>query len=150
MDKNQVIQLLRTAKRDHLAWVGRAELLVQGIPVSKEQLPVLHTDCNFGRWYFGEGQVLAKFTDFRAIDPPHQTLHHAYAQIFKLLLEEENPSFFSKLLGTARKQHERNMPAIEANMHALEQASQEVVRHLEALEHILHDMPDEDVVELFR
>jgi len=147
MNKQEIIHKLHTAKRDHLAWVGRAELLTQGIPIEKDQIPVLHTDCNFGRWYYDEGQVLMVFKEFKEIEEVHKALHKAYAQVFKLITEEENASMFSKLLGIAKRQHDKNEPIIKQKMIELEEASRAMIRRLDALEAKLHTMSDEEFAE---
>ena len=143
MDKHQVIERLHEAKRAHLAWVGRAELLTRGIPIEKEQIPVLHTHCPFGQWYFGDGQALRQFPEFTAIDESHRELHQAYAEIFKLITEEENASLFSRMLGYARRQHEHNEPLIRMYMDQLEAASRKVVERLDALEERIHQLDEQ-------
>lgn len=137
MDIQETIQRLRAAKRAHLAWVGRAGLLVQGIAVSREEIPVLHTDCPFGRWYHGDGQALAPLPAFRAINAPHQALHEAYAAIFKLLFQEQNVSLFQRLLGKPRRAQAEAQAGVDAQMRRLEAASREVVSLLELLEQAL-------------
>ncbi|MGM0517694.1 MAG: CZB domain-containing protein [Pseudomonadota bacterium] len=148
MTRNQIIQKLHNAKRSHLAWVGRAELLTQGHEIQKEQIPVLHTDCAFGDWYFGDGQVLNALSEFQAIDAPHKHLHDAYASVFKLITDEENASAFSRLLGIAKRKKEADQPVIHQHMNNLEQASNTVISSLEALEHRLHEMSDEEFEKL--
>ncbi|WP_018870281.1 CZB domain-containing protein [Thioalkalivibrio sp. ALgr3] len=150
MEKQEVLDRLHQAKRAHLAWVGRAELLTQGVPVEKDQIPVLHTDCPFGQWYFSDGQALNDFPEFESIDEAHRHLHQAYAEIFKLVTEEENASMFSKMLGFARRQHERNEPLIRMHMEALEEASRSVVHHLDALEKKIREMDEEQFAEAVR
>lgn len=144
MTRNQIIQKLHNAKRSHLAWVGRAELLTQGHEIQKEQIPVLHTDCAFGDWYFGDGQVLNALSEFQAIDAPHKHLHDAYASVFKLITDEENASAFSRLLGIAKRKKEADQPVIHQHMNNLEQASNTVISTLELLENRLHAMSDEE------
>ncbi len=134
MDLQDAVQRLRAAKRAHLAWVGRASLLVQGIAVDQDQIPVQHTDCTFGRWYHGEGQVLSALPAFRAIEAPHRTLHDAYAEIFRVLFQEPNPSLFQRLLGTTRRAKENAQAEVESQTRRLVDASREVVALLELLE----------------
>jgi len=148
MMRNQIIQKLHTAKRSHLAWVGRAELLTQGHEIEKEQIPVLHTDCAFGDWYFGDGQMLNDLPEFQEIDPAHKRLHDAYASVFKLITQEENASAFSKLLGIAKRKKEADQPVIHQYMNDLEQASQSVIGSLERLESRLRAMNDEEFEQL--
>lgn len=137
MDIQDVVQRLRAAKRAHLAWVGRAGLLVQGIAVAQEQIPVWHTDCPFGRWYHGDGQELAPLPAFRAIDAPHRSLHEAYATIFRLLFQEQNASLFQRLLGKTRWAQAEAQAEVAVQMRRLEEASREVVTLLDLLEKAL-------------
>lgn len=52
-------------------------------------MPVIHTDCAFGQWYYGDGQDLDSMNTFREIEEPHERLHEAYMRIFKAMSEEE-------------------------------------------------------------
>ena len=80
-----------------------AQALVAGLPLDEGQVPVIHTDCAFGRWYYGPGQKLSTLTSFQAIEVPHEALHAIYLQIFKKLFETEDRSFFEKLIGASKK-----------------------------------------------
>ncbi|WP_232199254.1 hypothetical protein [Thioalkalivibrio sp. ALE20] len=57
---------------------------------------------------------------------------------------------FSKMLGFARRQHERNEPLIRMHMEALEEASRSVVHHLDALERKIREMDEERFEEAVR
>lgn len=137
MDIQDAVQRLRAAKRAHLAWVGRAGLLVQGIAVAQEQIPVRHTDCPFGLWYHQDGQELAPLPAFRAIDKPHRSLHEAYATIFSLLFQEQKAPLFDRLLGKTRRAQAEVQEKVAAQMRRLEEASREVVMLLDLLEQAL-------------
>jgi len=41
-------------------------------------VPVIHTDGEFGQWYFGKGPVLASLPAINAIDMPHERRHALY------------------------------------------------------------------------
>jgi hypothetical protein len=94
---------LKKARVAHLRWVERAEALVAGRELAKEQVPVLPTACEFGQWYHGEGKQLIILGSYQAIKLPHEMLHSIYAQIFELLFGKDTRSTLSKLFGS-RKQ----------------------------------------------
>ncbi len=100
------IQQLRAARAAHKAWVVRAEALVNGLPVDKNQVPVVATECGFGKWYYGDGSRLQGFSVFTKIEAVHNALHQVYTDIFKLLSEEA--SGMNKLLGQGKKLKKAN------------------------------------------
>jgi len=53
MKLSDVISKVHNARAAHKAWVARAEALVAGMPLEKEQVPMLPTECIFGQWYYG-------------------------------------------------------------------------------------------------
>ena len=97
--KKEIIGKLRDAKKAHRRWVSNAQILMQGVPVKNDQLPLNETECGFGAWYYGEGQALKSHGVFKAIEAPHTALHTTYLQIFNLLFRERKVSLFGRLLG---------------------------------------------------
>jgi hypothetical protein len=55
VDKESTLEQLRNAKKAHIAWVQRANALIEGLPVEQQQVPVNCTECKFGIWFYGEG-----------------------------------------------------------------------------------------------
>jgi hypothetical protein len=97
------VEQLRNARAAHKAWVARAEALIEGMNVDKEHIPMLPTDCVFGKWYYGSGQALRKLPAYKSIEKSHDNLHRIYMQIFKLLFNEPDISTWEKLFGKAKK-----------------------------------------------
>lgn len=112
MDKKQVITHLRAARSAHIKWRSYAQALVAGLPLDEGQVPVIHTDCAFGRWYYGPGQKLSSLGAFRSIETPHEALHAIYLQIFTKLFETEERSLFDKLIGVAKKSDRQEQIAV--------------------------------------
>jgi hypothetical protein len=79
------IQRIQKAKSSHIKWRSYAQGLVAGIPVSDDKAPVRHTDCEFGKWYVGDGaKQLGHLSVYQDIGGPHEVLHATYAQLFEL------------------------------------------------------------------
>jgi hypothetical protein len=95
------IQQLRAARASHKAWVVRAEALINGLPMNKDQVPVEAMECAFGRWLSGAGRRLKDFSVFAQIEENHSAMHRVYAEIFKLLFDE--PTGMGKLFGQSKK-----------------------------------------------
>lgn len=130
----ETIHKLRKARQSHKRWVSYASALIEGIPVDKEQVPVNFTDCQFGQWYYDEGQQLSDIPEFRDIEKTHEQLHNVYMQIFKLLFVEQKTSLFSKLIGKASKINEANKTQARKLFKTLETSSDQIVEKLRTLE----------------
>lgn len=147
MDKKQVISHLRGAKSAHIKWRAYAQAIVAGLPVSEDQVPVIHTDCAFGKWYYGPGQKLSSLPGYAAIEAPHEALHSIYMQIFQLLFETEEVSFFRKLIGTGKKRDDRK-EQINALLNSLIEMSKTLLAAIELLEQEVLHMDEKEVAEL--
>ena len=140
MKKSEILDKIRTAKRSHISWVKRAHALIDGVPLDKEKVPVKPTDCDFGTWYYDEGQILSNIDAFKEIESSHNQLHHIYAEIFKLLFEENEPSFFERLLGTSATPKQENIEEANKLFHELQKISDVIVYKLEMLEQEIKDI----------
>lgn len=147
MDKKQVISHLRAAKSAHIKWRSYAQAIVAGLPINEEQVPVIHTDCAFGKWYYGPGQKLSSLPGYHAIETPHETLHAIYMQIFKLLFETEEVGFLQKLIGTGKKREDRR-EQLNALLNSLIEMSKTLLAAIELLEQEVMHMKEEEIAEL--
>jgi len=134
MKLSDVIAQLQNARAAHKAWVARAEALVAGMPLEKELVPVLPTDCIFGQWYYGSGQMLRRLPAYKALEKPHDTLHRTYMEIFKLLYTEPEVSALGKMFGKAKKLKAEQQQQAEKLIQPLHYLSEEVCDILETLE----------------
>ncbi|WP_127477160.1 CZB domain-containing protein [Sulfurivermis fontis] len=147
MDKKQVITHLRATKSAHIKWRAYAQAIVAGLPINEDQVPVIHTDCAFGKWYYGPGQKLSSLPGFQAIETPHEALHSIYMQIFKLLFETEEISFFQKLIGTGKKRDDRR-EQLNTLLNRLIEMSKTLLAAIELLEQEVLGMDEKAVAEL--
>ena len=139
MKLSEVVSNLHNARAAHKAWVARAEALVAGIPMDKEHVPMLPTDCIFGKWYYGSGQMLRRLPAYRALEEPHDALHRTYMHIFKLLFDEPEVSSLGRLFGKAKKAKAEQLEQAKALLPQLKNQSEEVCDLLEKLEKQVSD-----------
>lgn len=145
MDKKQVISHLRAAKSAHIKWRSYAQALAAGLPVGEDQVPVIHTDCAFGKWYYGHGQRLSSLAGYNAIEAPHEALHSIYMQMFKLMFETEEIGFFKKLIGSASKKRDERKEQINDLLNSLIEMSKTLLAAIELLEQEVLQMSDEEI-----
>lgn len=134
MNHYQVLDKLRSAKTAHIRWRSYAQALINGVPVEGSKVPVIHTDCDFGKWYYGDGQRLSHLSTYQAIEEPHEKLHQLYMKIFSLLFTEEKTSLFQRLIGASAKLTQERKQAAEAAMDEMLAVSRTLIAAIDALE----------------
>ncbi len=146
MEKIDVLKSIRAARRAHTQWVDKAKSLVNGLPIKKEQIPLEVTECDFGKWFYCDGQILLSFFTEEAIeklDSKHKELHDIYMKIFKIYFSEPKGSFLSKLF----KRKERVTAQDENNalvyLRHLEEVSKELISFLNIIEKKLNSVDEE-------
>jgi len=140
MEKEEVVNHLRAAKAAHIKWVQKAKLLISGLEVEEDAIPVNSTDCKFGKWFYGDGQMLNSLTNnpmeaMASIENLHFRLHDVYLQIFNIYFNKSKGGFFTKLLGLKRK----NVSELEAKVARdyyveMENISKELLEEINRLE----------------
>ena len=105
-ERDEILGILRRAKSAHIRWRSYAHGLVTGVPVSDDKIPVQHTECAFGQWYYGEGQErLGDMAIFQDLEGPHEMLHGIYAQIHEAVQQDKKSKarkLFDELLAVSR------------------------------------------------
>ena len=141
MIKDDVLSRLKKAKTAHLRWRTYAEALVSGVDEAIDQLPVKHTDCDFGCWYHGDGQELAHLDLFNEIGLVHQTLHEEFEIIFDIVTSAneaaERSSFLKRILGSKVKMKQENKEKALEHLVHLKMISKKLVGKIEELESML-------------
>lgn len=147
MDKHDVVDTLRSAALAHKKWTANALALIEGVPLDKAQVPVNSTECEFGKWYYSDGQNLRDLPGFKEIEEMHDGLHKTYMEIFVLLFGEvENKtSFFGRLFGRSHKVANANREAAMKKYHILENRSDTIIKQLVQLERVVMAMGDEQL-----
>ena len=148
-EKNRLVKKLRDAKKAHRRWVSNAQILLEGIPVKNDQLPLNDTECGFGQWYYSEGQALRGYSIFREIEPHHQRLHGLYLQIFRLLFNDRKRSFFDRLLGRKAEPSPEDLAQAQALIAELNGESIRIMELLDRLEEVIKKMDSQDFHRLF-
>jgi hypothetical protein len=137
MNKEETLMHLRNAKKAHITWVHRAHALIEGLPIEKEQVPVNCTDCQFGQWFYGEGQrlnMMPSMDCLKEIEVLHFELHDMYMKIFKIYFTDEGRSFLSKFFGTRKKISSEQQDIAKHYYGSLKITSEKLISTIERLE----------------
>jgi len=147
VDKNDIVSRLRYAVRTHKHWTENALSLIKGVPLDKKLVPINSTDCEFGKWYYNEGQNIRNLPGFKEIEDLHSELHDTYREIFVILFGEieQTPSFFSRLFGHAQKTTDENRTVAMKKYSQLQTQSQQITKQLVQIETLVTAMAEEQL-----
>jgi hypothetical protein len=146
VEKSDVLKSIRSARRAHVIWVDRAKALVNGLVVRKEQIPLEVTECDFGKWFYCDGQILLSlFTEevVKKLDNKHKELHDIYMKIFKIYFPVEKRSLWEKLLKREKKITANDEYNALVYLRNLEEISNELISYLNIMEKKLNSVDEE-------
>ncbi len=136
MTKAEALEQIRKAKLGHKKWISYAKAMHMGIGVDKDAVPMMETDCNFGKWYYGEGQVFSDMESFQAIEAPHSLLHQTYMKLYKARRKPVKSGLFVSK-SKAQNEKQANLDNI---MNQLLQVSQILMDNLQEFENDIKNM----------
>jgi len=136
MKKREILTKLRDAKIAHTKWILRAQLLIKGVDLDEDSIPVEYTSCKFGKWLYSEGQNLTAIPGAKDIIHNilayHKNLHDTYFEIFEIYFKKKG--FLAKLLNRRKKISPEEEAIAKQLYQKLETISQKLINELEELE----------------
>ncbi len=137
---------IRSARAAHIRWKAYIQIALRGIVTSHTEntLPIVHTECEFGRWYYGKGMDLSMSPNYQNLEIPHEMLHESYIQIYTLQKAKLRGGFFTSKRKLLRKRQEEIMNLL-ANLNDYSRIISESMHQLE-LEVL--NMTDEEIRKL--
>ncbi len=141
MDRTATLQLLGEAKKSHVKWVQRAKLLIGGLPIDQDAIPLNCTDCDFGQWFYDRGQqlnALGANECLHDIEKAHFEVHEHYTKIFKIYFDTTDRSFLSKIFHSKKKISEQEKEIAKEYFSRLQVSSDAILEHIGRLERRLY------------
>lgn len=148
MKRKEILGQLRLAKSAHIQWRSYAQAITAGIAVENDHVPVLHTSCKFGKWYYGDGQRLSALSSYSGIDTPHEVLHQIYGEIYSLLFTK-NRSALRRMLGLKAKVSRKKKERVDELMQNLLGVSGTLLEAINVLEKEIQDISDEELLAVY-
>lgn len=144
--RSEIIANLRMAKTSHMKWISNAQILIRLGDIHQENvsIPVNYTMCDFGKWYYGEGQKLSAYSEYLDIEEVHQSVHDTYLQIYSLYKNKIEGSLFN----SAKKQMEEREEKAQKLDLILKQYSKLLFELLLTLEKKVKSLSNEEVINL--
>ncbi len=130
MNKEEILSEINKAKNAHVLWFANAMALSVGTDPGDSSVPKKHTECTFGKWYYGLGQENNNLMSYRAIDGIHKKLHDKYNEIFIQFEKLTSEGFFEDInLRDSPEQRKFN-----ASIEELKEISKELLGKLAELQ----------------
>lgn len=155
MKKEEVLEHLRAAKSAHIKWVQKAKLLINGVDVEKDAIPVDSTECKFGKWFYSDGQILNSLSNnplecMQSIEKLHFNLHDQYLKIFNIYFSQEKKGgFFAKLFGFQKREITKTEHDLaETYYKDMEEISKQLLDEINRLERRLIAIPESKIEQL--
>lgn len=154
MDKHKTLEYLRAAKTSHLEWLQKAKQLISGVEIKKDAIPMHSTECYFGQWFHGEGQILNALANnprecMIRIEELHFDLHDVYLNIFHIYFQKADRKILNRIFGDRKNkiaEAEQKMACEFYNK--LEQISKELINEINRLERRLLAVSEEKIKNL--
>lgn len=147
MTKREIVMQIRSARASHVRWKSYVQIALRGIVTDQTQasLPIVQTECEFGKWYYGDGMFLTMLSNFQALESPHEMIHEMYIQIYTLQKAKLHGGFFTN----KRKLLRRRKEEISKLIANLNDYSRIILETLHQLEIEVLQMSKKDINELY-
>ena len=144
--KKEIIKHLQAAKLSHKKWMSYVQILIRlgNIEQANSSIPINYTMCDFGKWYYGEGQVLNVFPNYVAMEDIHKNVHDTYLQIYELYVHSIKGSFFNSEKSQLEKRHKKAM----ALSTILDEYSKIMFNLLNSVEYSVKNMSNQELANL--
>ncbi len=147
MNKKDIIMQIRSARASHIRWKSYVEITLRGIILNttEENLPIVQTECDFGKWYYGDGMNLSSSVNYQNLEYPHEMIHEIYIQIFTLQKAKLRGGFFI----TKKRLLRKKKAEIDRLHQSFNDFSKILVETLKQLEMEVLSMSDAQIREMF-
>ncbi|MCF6366049.1 MAG: CZB domain-containing protein [Bacteroidales bacterium] len=142
-NKSEIINKLICAKTAHERWMTYAEAIYNGINFGEEHTPLLHTECEFGKWCADNGQLLYFVEAPKTLLEDHKSLHRVYMEIYKLMHDNSSSNFFNKARVEKKKKE-----SLEKNFKVLNSISGNMIKAIDSIIDKINSMSKDEIMAL--
>jgi len=153
MTKEEILSQLRAAKAAHINWVQRAKMLIAGVNIREDSIPVNSTECKFGQWFYSDGQILNNIRNnpsecMSEVETLHFKLHDVYLNIFTIFYTKEKKGFFAKVFGNKNKVNDADRKRASEYFLEMEKISKELIDNIDRMERRIFVISDAEIESL--
>ncbi|QSZ43012.1 hypothetical protein GJV85_13155 [Sulfurimonas aquatica] len=152
MNKEDVLAQVEVAKLSHTEWVDHARRLMNGFEIQKSATPVNPTECDFGLWFYGSGQLLSSLSNnplecMQNIEKLHLSFHTTYSNIFNIYFSAvPKKGFFTNFFDSKIKDIDADdKERVKTEFKKMQATAKELFEEISRLERRLGAVSDEKI-----
>jgi hypothetical protein len=141
--REKYIQAIRTARTHQVKWANQVKLLVSGVTVEKDAIPVEQTESEFGKWLYGEAMIFSTTSAKNVIEEMIETHAHCYdiyLKIYATLFSGQKNGIMA-IFGS-KKASANDLKLAQNYYEELLQASDQLLSRLRVFESVMLALPE--------
>jgi hypothetical protein len=88
MKKNELVFQIRRIYVSLIEFKNAVQKINLGLEIERNKVHLSQTDCDFGIWFYQEGQYLNNLKSFQYLEKKHNKIHRIFQTIYKMSLSE--------------------------------------------------------------
>jgi hypothetical protein len=119
--KRELLDGIARARINHMKWKSYFEVSLRNIAnfrINIEEVQPISTECEFGEWYYGDGQVMNRINVYSEIEKVHEKVHESYFRIVGIINKNDKGFFISKSTYMQTKQFLIDDELLNLNNHS--------------------------------
>ncbi len=140
---------IKQARQDHLDWVRRAKMLVEGLPVKEDSIPISTSECAFGRWFDANIKKFLVLKHFHKviddIEEVHHALHKEYEFIYNVSFKKEENGFLSKIFSKEKSMPSETLEMLKGHLASLLVISEKLTKLLDTFSIQVRQLDQESI-----
>ena len=147
--KEKYIHSIRTARTHQVKWANQIKLMVSGVTLEKETVPVDQTDSEFSKWLYGEAMIFSMSNAKNIIDEMvdlHGRCYDIYLKIYGTLFAGQKNGILG-IFGT-KKASLNDLKLAQNYYEDLMKVSDQLLSRLRSFESIMLAQPESKFDEL--
>jgi len=144
--KNNLLESLIQVGNTHKKWLSYVQIFIRlgSINESTESVPENYTSCEFGFWYYNEGQLLKSLNEFKGLEQIHQNIHEYYSKIYDLF----SIKIVGNILNSTKKQEAVRNKKVNSICKILKAESSLFTSKIHLLEYAIKKLTDDKIFSL--
>lgn len=138
MDREEILGQLKIGKAVHTGWLQKARQVIDGFTINETSTPVTSTECQFGLWFYTDGQRLNSLRNnspqsMKNIEKLHYTLHETYQDIYDIYYGGKSKGFFSSKF-SKRKVKDKDIELAKSYYEKMKKTTDELIGEFTRME----------------
>jgi len=147
--KDKYIHAIRTARTHQVKWANQIKLIVSGVNLEKDAIPVDQTDSEFSKWLYSEAMIFSTSNAKNVIDEMidlHSRCYDIYLKIYATLFSGQKSGIIG-IFGS-KKASLNDLKLAQNYYEDLLKTSDQLLGRLRSFESVMLAMPETKFDEL--